>query len=157
MLRILFPPFVVLISYHNGGFLQMSDYSSQYTVKVKKRKKADWKLIGEIAYQLAASQVASWHSPQGFLNVGLLSSPVGPVSPEDPLLPAGIVEWRVRNLPVLKRGRVGWREDFSLHVQSMHALHSSVLALQSGISDLNSWHCTHLSPSYLLLLGSGGK
>lgn len=37
----------------------MSGYSSQYTVKVKRRKKADWKLTGEIAYQLAAGPVAN--------------------------------------------------------------------------------------------------
>lgn len=81
-----FSPFVVLVSYHNGGLFQMSGSSSLYIVKVKKKKreKADWKLSGEIAHQLASQSGGPLTFSAGIPKCQLaeIFLQVGSVSPE---------------------------------------------------------------------------
>lgn len=78
------------------------------------------------------------------------------VSREDPLLPAGKVEWRFINVPVFW-SREGLERGFhcavsSLHFQ-FHAWRCTPLCLLSSlVSGLYSLDCTHLSPSYVLSL-----
>lgn len=78
------------------------------------------------------------------------------VSREDPLLPAGKVEWRFINVPVFW-SREGLERGFHCAVSSLHfQFHAwpctPLCLLSSLVSGLNSPDCTHLSASYVLPL-----
>lgn len=83
MLLVPFSSFVVLVSY-SGGSLQMSGGSSLCIVKLKKEKKADWKLSDEIAHQLAGQSGGQLTFSAGIPKCQLIEVflQVGSVSPE---------------------------------------------------------------------------